>query len=533
MPTISTPQFTSPEGRAFDIEWREPENARWLWNLNDSHHAGVLSPLSAWNLQDSPGRLRAFAEAGVDAPAMFRGFEVQNGFQYSRVSPLSAEEQREFTTRSRAFAARHGGACNVWPLYSLPRIQETVAWIRDAPIDVSVREFSAAFNYAFYLTHIAGQTMFQPLLGRLQALLEGPFGPSRAVLLCQEVGQGADNATVASDRSLATMARLAHAHPVILEALRTGRVLTRADAPEASAFFDEWDSYRETYRHRARSWGLDHPTVEEDPGFAWDMVRAATVAPRDPDELRRAALQTRDAAISEIRQALAAEPEKLAEALAIVDELGDYVAVREGRALWQLTAGGTLRTRLLEKGDLLVARGIIARRDDILFLLPDEIDPLFDTPAFADCRPLVAERRAEYESWATATAPRFITGNAELLPGRSAVAPAGVIHGLAGSRGTVTARARVVMDLDDADALEAGEVLVCVMTSPPWTPLFGVACAIVTDSGMALSHPAIAAREYGIPCVVGAVGATRQISTGDTVTVDGDAGTVTIVQRAE
>jgi pyruvate,water dikinase len=50
---------------------------------------------------------------------------------------------------------------------------------------------------------------------------------------------------------------------------------------------------------------------------------------------------------------------------------------------------------------------------------------------------------------------------------------------------------------------------------------------------MALSHPAIAAREYGIPCVVGAVGATRQISTGDTVTVDGDAGTVTIVQRAE
>ncbi len=531
MPSVSAPAFTTAEGRTFELEWRVPESADLLWNLNDSHHARALSPLSAWVLLDPPGRLRAYAEAEVDPPPLFRGFEIHNGFQYTRLTLLAPDEQRQFVAKSRAFAARHGGACNVWPQYSLPRIQETLAWMRDASVETSVRDFSAAFNYAFYLTHVAGQTMFLPLQGRLQAVLEGRFGASRAALLCQEVGQGADNATVASDRSIARMAALARAHPAIDEAVRKGRVLTRADAPGAAPFFDEWENYTTTYRYRARSWGLDHPTVGEAPEIAWNMVRAAMAAPRDPDELRKAALQTRDAAISDIRESLAGEPEALAEVMAIVEELADYVAVREGRAQWQLMSGGTLRTRMLEKGDLLVERGIITRRDDILFLLPDEIDPLFDNPAFADCRPLVAERRAEHESWATATPPKFVTGNAALLPPRPQGVVEGIVQGLSGSRGAVTAKARVVMNLDEADSLEPGEVLVCVMTSPPWTPLFGVASAIVTDSGFAFSHPAIAAREYGIPCVVGASGATKKIRSGDTITVDGDAGTVTILER--
>jgi pyruvate,water dikinase len=85
----------------------------------------------------------------------------------------------------------------------------------------------------------------------------------------------------------------------------------------------------------------------------------------------------------------------------------------------------------------------------------------------------------------------------------------------------------VILDLGDADRLEPGDVLVTTMTSPPWTPLFGVAGAVVTDSGDVLSHVAIAAREYGIPCVVGTHHATRLIVDGDVVTVDGDAGTVT------
>jgi phosphoenolpyruvate synthase/pyruvate phosphate dikinase len=89
--------------------------------------------------------------------------------------------------------------------------------------------------------------------------------------------------------------------------------------------------------------------------------------------------------------------------------------------------------------------------------------------------------------------------------------------------------ARVVRSLADADRLAPGEVLVAETTAPPWTPLFGIAAAVVTDTGGILSHSAVVAREYGIPAVVGAGDATMLIADGDLVEVDGDAGTVRVV----
>lgn len=83
----------------------------------------------------------------------------------------------------------------------------------------------------------------------------------------------------------------------------------------------------------------------------------------------------------------------------------------------------------------------------------------------------------------------------------------------------------------EAGRLGSGEVLVTATTSPPWTPLFGVAGAVVTDAGGSLSHVAIVAREYAIPAVVGCGDATLVIPDGALVEVDGDAGTVTILER--
>jgi pyruvate,water dikinase len=107
-----------------------------------------------------------------------------------------------------------------------------------------------------------------------------------------------------------------------------------------------------------------------------------------------------------------------------------------------------------------------------------------------------------------------------------------VLRGAAGSSGRVRAVARIVRTLAQADRLAAGDVLVAPTTAPPWTPLFAVASAVVTDTGGVLSHCAIVAREYGIPAVVGARGATTTLRDGDLVEVDGDAGTVRVVERS-
>jgi len=85
---------------------------------------------------------------------------------------------------------------------------------------------------------------------------------------------------------------------------------------------------------------------------------------------------------------------------------------------------------------------------------------------------------------------------------------------------------RVVRTLDEADRLEPGEVLVCPMTMPAWTPLFGVAAAVVCDSGGPLSHCAIVARESMIPCVAGTVVETTVIPDGARIRVDGTTGPV-------
>jgi pyruvate,water dikinase len=103
-----------------------------------------------------------------------------------------------------------------------------------------------------------------------------------------------------------------------------------------------------------------------------------------------------------------------------------------------------------------------------------------------------------------------------------------VLSGAAGSGGSATGRARVVLDAADPEGLEPGDVLVAPQTDPSWVPLFVPAAAVVVNVGAMGSHAMIVSRELGIPCVVSVADATERIPDGATVTVDGTAGTVTV-----
>ena len=87
----------------------------------------------------------------------------------------------------------------------------------------------------------------------------------------------------------------------------------------------------------------------------------------------------------------------------------------------------------------------------------------------------------------------------------------------------------MILRVDQLGDLEEGEILVAPSTSPSWTPVFGKIVAAVSDIGGVMCHAAIVAREFGLPAVVGAAGATKRIKTGDRLRVDGEAGTVTIL----
>lgn len=534
MKTALVSHFRTARGRELAVEWDTAANSQRAWRWNQDHYPDPLTPLFAWIHADRQSQDAPYADAGVEPPAPFRGRQLPAGFQYVRLTPLDAEESPSFITRARELGARCGGAPRVWDTFAQPRAEAAVRALQAVAPETPVAELSRLYHDAFHNTHIGGMVALGPVLGPLQGTLEALFEADDAALLVQELGQGSDSATMESNRAIARLAEMARAAPGIARIVTEGgndalQSLRRETA--AAAFMAAFDAFIADYGWRSGGWDITNPTLRERPADALNLVRQAMAARNGDFASRTEVVRRRDAALQRVEARLAGDPASMAAFRALAGQLENYVAVREGRALWQLLVTGSLRIALLNKGDALRSAGTIDVPDDIFFLLPAEIDPLFAYAERGDLRSLVAERRKEWASWLGDKPPAVISAAPGLIPGPAAQPGEAVIHGLPGSRGKITAKARVLLDFADCDELESGEVLVCIMTSPPWTPLFAVASAIVTDSGAAFSHPAIAAREFGIPAVVGATEATARIQTGDTITVDGDAGVVRIEVR--
>jgi pyruvate,water dikinase len=169
-------------------------------------------------------------------------------------------------------------------------------------------------------------------------------------------------------------------------------------------------------------------------------------------------------------------------------------------------------------------------------LRADELDAfLADPAAMAD---ELRRREAAYEELSRLEPPFVFEGDPPPMatwPARDAraVAVAGVgdvLQGIPGCPGTARGIARVITNSHDPGALEPGDVLVAEITDPSWTPLFVPSAAVVVNVGAPLSHALIVSRELGIPCVVSVTDATRRIPDGALVEVNGDLGTVTVLE---
>jgi rifampicin phosphotransferase len=145
-------------------------------------------------------------------------------------------------------------------------------------------------------------------------------------------------------------------------------------------------------------------------------------------------------------------------------------------------------------------------------------------------RQLIERRKDAFRSYRSLTPPRVLTSEGECVTGayRRDDVPAGALVGLAVSAGTVEGRARVVLDLADAE-LEAGDILVTTFTDPSWSPLFVAVAGLVTEVGGLMTHGAVIAREYGLPAVVGVERATRLIRDGQRIRVHGADGYVELL----
>ena len=207
-------------------------------------------------------------------------------------------------------------------------------------------------------------------------------------------------------------------------------------------------------------------------------------------------------------------------------------------------ANAHLRLVLLEVGRKLVEAGRLDQPDDVMFLRYNELRALIGSADAIDARAIVATRRpsarrprASTRATGSARSRRrsspsrtSSTGATRIASTRRSPTTSGMITGLGASPGVVEGIARVVRTVDEFDDVRDGDILVCQMTNPAWVVLFTKIAGLVTDTGGTTSHPAVLAREFGIPAVIGTSVATQRIATGDRVRVDGGAGRVEILR---
>jgi len=186
------------------------------------------------------------------------------------------------------------------------------------------------------------------------------------------------------------------------------------------------------------------------------------------------------------------------------------------------------KAALWDEARRLVDEGVLGEPDDIAFLTFPELREVVATRQVD--RHLVERRRQAHRADQALTPPRVLTSDGEIVTGahRRDDVPDGALAGLAVSTGTVEGRARVVLDLADAE-LDPGDILVTVYTDPSWSALFVAVAGLVTEVGGLMTHGAVIAREYGLPAVVGVVGATEQIRDGQRIRVYGTDGYVELL----
>jgi len=220
--------------------------------------------------------------------------------------------------------------------------------------------------------------------------------------------------------------------------------------------------------------------------------------------------------------------QKAQEAKRRIDLVRTFIGYREYPKYGMISRYFVYKQALLGEADRLVRSGVLGDREDIFHLTFEELHEVARTN---EVDPELIRRREEaFRSYTALTPPRVLTSDGECLMGtlRGADVPAGALVGLPVSAGTVEGRARVVLDLAEAD-LEAGDILVTAYTDPSWSPAFVAVSGLVTEVGGMMTHGAVIAREYGLPAIVGVDHATQRIRDGQRIRVHGTDGYVEIL----
>ena len=552
-------QIPLPEG--FSIAWENPEDQSLFWTRDRMHSPDPVTMVGyeiSRNLNEV-GMVHGFTTYHVPLRSTARRYWT---YQYGATSmlPLSEAEMAEVARRSeQALMETMGQLEHLWNTSWLPRVQEHIEFWTSFPLgDASMRELAQHFEdtlarmEAVWKIHFEIAFPMMLAMSLFDELYHDLFQPE-SQLAAYRLLQGFDNMTLKGNRELWRLSRKALAIPMVSDILTNHAPVDVIPAlralPEAESFLNDLDAYLAEYGHRGDNWSIAEPTWFEDPTTViWNLQDYIAQPDRTPDLEVAALVAERDQLIAEARDRLAGYPEAVRnqfEFLLTAAQAG--IVLTEEHGWWiDFRAVACARNVFMEHGRRFTAAGVVDDPQDIFHLTLAEIrETAAQLPNLAR-QEIIKQRKDEIAHYgalqpplAIGTPPPGPPPDSPLMRmmGKFFGTPPepsddlNLLRGAAGSAGVVQGTARVVKSLAEASRVQQGDILVATTTAPPWTPLFATVAAVVTDTGGILSHCAVVAREYGIPAVVGTGVATSRIVDGQTIEVDGNLGTVRIIDN--
>ncbi|MBH0345879.1 phosphoenolpyruvate synthase [Bacillus pacificus] len=220
--------------------------------------------------------------------------------------------------------------------------------------------------------------------------------------------------------------------------------------------------------------------------------------------------------------------QKVEETKRMIRNIRNFIGYREYPKYGMINRYFIYKQALLKEAEQLVQSGVIHEVDDIYYLTFEELHEVVRTKKLN--YELIHKQKNDYKLYEKLTPPRIMTSDGEIITGKykRENLPADAIAGLPVSSGLVEGRARVILNMEDAN-LEEGDILVTAFTDPGWTPLFVSIKGLVTEVGGLMTHGAVIAREYGLPAVVGVENATKLIKDGQRIRVHGTEGYIEVL----
>jgi pyruvate,water dikinase len=220
--------------------------------------------------------------------------------------------------------------------------------------------------------------------------------------------------------------------------------------------------------------------------------------------------------------------QKADEAKRMISTIRNFAGYREYPKYSIVSRSWVHKQALLKEAAQLLQAGVIHEKEDIYYLSFEEFREVVRTNTLD--HQIIGKRKEEHLFYEKLSPPRVITSDGEIITGQynRENLPARAIVGLPVSSGVIEGRARVILNMEDAD-LQDGDILVTTFTDPSWTPLFVSIKGLVTEVGGLMTHGAVIAREYGLPAVVGVEQATALIKDGQQIRVNGTDGYIEIL----